>query len=184
MGRFRFSIATLAFTVALIAVDIALIQDLFIHSRPMMVSVRYGLLMLNVLAIAAYRLWNAVGTHRPFLGGFVVSGLATALLCQAACLLAPETMYQWQARLALLVALKIHGFLPHFSSTETGRLSFKILFYAATIPPIAVVMGLPQLLVALVGGLINWSLPRRVTPNVAHQGADAPQSLPRSSSNP
>jgi hypothetical protein len=141
----------------------------------MMVSVRYGLFMLNVLAIAAYRLWNARGTYRPLLGGIVVTGIATALLCQAGCILAPETMYQWQARMALPVALKIHEFLPRFSSTETGRLYFKILFYAASIPPIAVVIGLPQLLVALVGGLINWSLPRRVTPNVAHRDADAPQ---------
>ena len=54
----RFSISALVFVVALIAVDFTMVHYLFIHSRPAMVAVRYGLLMVNVLAIAAYLLWR------------------------------------------------------------------------------------------------------------------------------
>jgi hypothetical protein len=176
----RFSILTLVFAVALIAIDIALVQELFIRSRLIMVSVRHGLLMVNVLAIAAYRIWAGRVTYRPFLSGFVAVGLATALVCQACCcILAPDAMYEYQARLAFPVALAINGFLPRFSSAQNGHLYFKIFFYAATIPAIAVVVGLPQLLVALVGGLISWSLHRWISPYVAKQRPRPPQRLPR-----
>jgi hypothetical protein len=70
----RCSIAALVFAVALIAADIALVQNLFIHSRAAMVSVRYGLLMANVLAIADYRLWSGRGTRRPFSWRVISSG--------------------------------------------------------------------------------------------------------------
>jgi hypothetical protein len=151
----RFSISALVFAVGLIAVDFTMVHYLFIHSRPAMVSVRYGLLMVNVLAIAVYLLWRGRGTRRPFLSGFVAVGLAAAILCQVCCwVLAPETMYEFQARLASPVASAINGILPRHPSTENGYFYYRILFYATTIPPIAVVVGLPQLIVAVVGEVI------------------------------
>jgi len=152
----RFSISALVFAVALIAVDIVLAQNLFVHSRPAMVSVRFGLLMLNILAIAVYQLWARRGTRRPFLIGLVAAGTAIALLCQASCWsFAPDTMDEWQARWALPVAARIIKYLPRFSSVENGYRYFRILFYATTIPAIAIVVGLPQLIIAVVGGLIS-----------------------------
>jgi hypothetical protein len=152
----RFTISALVFAVALIAVDFTMVHYLFIHSRPAMVSVRYGLLMVNVLAIGVYRLWAGRGTRRSFLIGLVAVGTVTALLCQACCwVFTPDTMYEYQARLATPVASRIIKFLPRISSVTNGNRYFRILFYAATIPPIAIVVGLPQLLVALVGGLIS-----------------------------
>jgi hypothetical protein len=152
----RFSISALVFAVALIAVDFTLVHYLFIHSHRAMVSVRYGLLMVNVLAIAVFLLWRGRGTRQPFLSGLVAVGMVTALICQACCwILAPEGMYQWQARLAFPVASNINDILPRRPSTNNGYDYHRILFYAATIPPIAIVVGLPQLIVALVGGVIG-----------------------------
>jgi hypothetical protein len=155
MRRFKFSISTLAFAIALFAIDVTLVRYLFIHDRSLMVTVRCGLLMANVLAVAGYRLWATRGAEQPFLGGFVVFGLMAALLYQAGRGLAPKMMDDHQAGLAFPVALAIRRVLPaDFPSLRNGAQHARVLFYAATIPAIALVVGFPQLLFALVGGFI------------------------------
>jgi len=162
MRPVKFSISTLSFAIALIAIDVTLVRCLFLHDRSLMVAVRCGLLMANLLAVAGYRLWARGGTGQPFLSGFVSFGLMATLLYQAGCILAPKAMDDHQASLAYPVALAIRGVLPYaFPSLENGYLYAKILFYAATIPAIAFVVGFPQLLFALLGGLIGWGTRRR-----------------------
>jgi hypothetical protein len=157
MRPVKISISMLVFTIALIALDMALVRYLFDHDRALMVSVRCGLLMANLLAVAGYRIWAKRGTGQPFLSGFVSFGLVAALLYQAGCVLAPKAMDDHQARLAFPVALAIRRVLPsNFPSLGNGYLYAKILFYATSIPAIAFVVGFPQLLVALFGGLIRW----------------------------
>jgi hypothetical protein len=163
MKAIRISLATLVFAIALIALDLALVRYLFGFGRPLMVSVRNGLLMANALPIAAYQLWVRRGQTHSFLTGFVAAGLAAALLCQACCwMLAPKAMDDYQARLVAPVAFAIHGVLPQFESLGNGRFYYRILFYFATIPAIAAVVGLPQLLAALSGGLYWWKVQRRI----------------------
>ena len=157
MRPVKFSISTLTFAIALIAIDVTLVRYLFVHNRSLMVAVRCGLLMANLVPLAGYRLWARRGTEQPFHSGFVSVGLIAALLYQAGCILAPRAMDDHQAGLALPVALAIRGFLPNeLPSFENGPLYANILFYAATIPAIAFVVGFPQLLFALLGGLIHW----------------------------
>ena len=161
MKPVKFSISTLTFAIALVAIDMTLVRYLFLHDRSLMVAVRCGLLMANVLAVAGYRLWARRGTGHPFLSGFVSFGLLAALLYQAGCVLAPKAMDDHQAGLAFPVALAIRRVLPNdFPFLDNGHLYAKILFYAATIPAIAVVVGFPQLFFALVGGLIRWTTGR------------------------
>jgi hypothetical protein len=157
MRPVKFSISTLTFGIALIAIDVTLVRYLFLHDRSLIVAVRCGLLMANLLAVAGYRLWAGRGTEQPFLTGFVTFGLMATLLYQAGCVVAPKVMDDHQAGLAYPVALAIRRVLPSdFPTLGNGSLYAKILFYAATIPAIAFVVGFPQLLFALVGGLIRW----------------------------
>jgi hypothetical protein len=148
--------ATLVFIVALIAVDVALVRYLFLHSRSLMVHVRFGFLMVNLLALASHRLWVRRAESQPFLLGFVTFGLATALLCQAGCILAPDAMYALQKGASYQVASFLNAEIHAYFRSLQGGSSFRILFYAMSIPAIGAVVGLPQLLVALVGGLSVW----------------------------
>jgi hypothetical protein len=162
--------ATIVFIVALIAVDAALVRYLFLHTRSLMVSVRFGFLMVNLLALASHRLWVRRGENRPFLLGFVAFGLVTALLCQAGCILAPDAMYALQQgpsyRVASFLNTELHAYFP---SLQAGSSSFRFLFYATTIPAIGAVVGFPQLVVALAGGLSAWWMRRLWSPNIAIQ---------------
>ena len=161
MKQARVSLATLFFAVALTAIDMALVRYLFAHNRPLMVSVRYGFLMANVLPIAAYLLWTRRSRSHPFLTGFFAAGLVATLFCQACCLLMFQRMDDFQADMAFPVALAINRALRRVSLLSKGYLFYKSLFYAVTIPAIATVVGGPQLLVALVGGLIGWARSRQ-----------------------
>ena len=68
-----------------------------------------------------------------------------ALLYQAGCVFAPKVMENHQAGLAYPVALAIRRVLPtDFPALGNGSLYAKILFYAATIPAIAFMVGFPQ----------------------------------------
>jgi hypothetical protein len=157
----RISLTTLSFAVALVAIDMALVRYLFARNRPLMVFVRFGFLMANVLPITAYLLWTRRSGKHPFLTGFIAAGLVATLLCQACCLLAFPRMDEYQAEIALPAALAINRALRRVSLLSNGYLYDKSLFYAVTIPAIATVVGAPQLLVALVGGLIGWARSRQ-----------------------
>lgn len=165
MRRPRFSIAAILCATALVAFDLALVRSLFAGSRPLLVSVRFGLLMANVLPAAGYSLWawRGRGRVRPFLLGFVAAGVTAALGGQAACLVAFPASDDYQARVALPVASSVHGLLRRVRPLTARYLDDRTLFYAATIPAVAAAVGAPQLLIALAGGLVGLLTARRLT---------------------
>jgi hypothetical protein len=147
--RIRFSIATVAVVVALVAIDIVWIRIVFIKNRSVFGFIREGydtglFLMAHVLPFGLYPMIHRRGPVQRFLIGFEAGGLAAALGYAGFAWIAPEK-------------LSLAFFLPMepiwnlcFGWLSNGTLEFMIIFTLF----LALGLGFPQLLPAVACGIL------------------------------
>jgi hypothetical protein len=165
MKRVRVSVAALVFAVALVAVNCVLIRNSFVRDALLLQETRGVSLMANVLAIGAYLYRARYGRSQPHMAGFIMSGIAVAVLYQVSLRVAYDVMYDYQSGLALRVALTMTEFIrrnvPSDVLASGGGSVYRWLFYGTTIPAISLVIGLPQLFIALAVGRMVGTILRR-----------------------
>jgi hypothetical protein len=172
--RFRFSIATLAVVVAVVAIDIIWFRTIFGRHRSAFGFAAEGydtglFVMAHVLPFGLYPMIHRRGAQQRFLIGFEVGGLAAALGYAGFAWIAPET-------------LSVATFVPFepiwnlcFGWLSNGTLEFFITFVIV----LALWSGIPQLLTAVVCGiLIRRRCERRCTLVKVPSRGGAPESSP------
>jgi hypothetical protein len=147
---FRFSIATLAVVVALVAIDIVWIRRIFSTHRSVFRFTAEGydsglFLMVNVLPFGIYPMIRRRGAERRFLIGFEVGGLAAVVGYAGFARIAPETL-----RLAASVPLEPIWKLC-FGWLSNGTLQYVIIYIIF----LALGLGIPQLLAAVACGILS-----------------------------
>lgn len=147
--RFRFSIATLAVVVALVAIDIVWIRTLFSTHRSLFGFTADGydsglFLMANVLPFGLYPMILRSGAEQRFLLGFEVGGLAAALGYACFAWLAPETLRVTASVLLDPIWNLCFGWLPN------GTLEYLVVFDIFS----TLGLGIPQLLTAVACGVL------------------------------
>jgi hypothetical protein len=147
--RFRFSIATFAVVVALVAIDIVWIRTVFIRHRSVFGFMREGydiglFLMAHVLPFGLYPMIHRRGPGKRFLIGFETGGLAAAL---------GYAGFAWFAPEKLLAAASVP--MDPIWNLCFGWLSNGTLEYVITLVVfLALGLGFPQLLIALACGIL------------------------------
>jgi hypothetical protein len=161
MRNARFSISVLAALIALIAADCALLRLMFSGNAWALQSSRAAFFMVNVLALGGLVSWSTRGHRRPFLSGFLVTGLLVTVAYQAALLVAYEAMYVYQRDLAYPAAVAVHrSLVSAFPPGDRSGLR-RVFFYVISIPAVTTLLGLPQCFAALAGAFLasRWSQP-------------------------
>lgn len=164
MRRPRLSLADLCVVNSLVALDSVLL-GWAILGREGVLTIRGVLLMVNVLGFGLYRLLllSYRNGRSPFLTGFVVVGFIATLVYFDCCQLLYRPVLRtqkWALAPIGVDACHIH-FIDVPSPGLTGRITPRSVMISVALAPVVVTLvGLPQLLVALVGGLL-W---RRVQP--------------------
>jgi hypothetical protein len=157
MRRLRLSIADLCVVNLLIALD-AVLLGWAILERESVLTIRGVLLMMNVLGFGLYRLLLLAYRNEgsPFLTGFVVAGSVATLVYFDCCQLFYRPVLRTQKwTLAPIGVDACHiDFIDVPSLGMTGRITPKSVMCSVALAPVVVTLvGLPQLLVALVGGV-------------------------------
>ena len=147
--RFRFSIASLAVVVALVAIDIVWIRTIFTTHRSIFGFTAEGydaglFLMANVLPFGFYPMIYRRGAAQRFVVGFEVGGLAAALGYAVFAWIAPETLREATSMPLEPIWDLCSGWLSN------GTLKYLIIFAIF----LAVGLGIPQLLAAVACGIL------------------------------
>lgn len=148
MRPWLFSIASLSVAVAVVSLDLVWIKFLLTAHRSAFGFVVEGLdagifLMVNVLPFGLYPMFTRRGERRRFLVGFEAGGLAAMLAYACFTRLAPSGT-EWV----------IHAFLDPPWDLLFGRLQHGIGELVITMLFLATAIGAPQLLVAIVCGIL------------------------------
>ncbi len=152
------SIAALCVATALIAVDFAMLR-LSIIERESVVTVRGVLFMINVLGLGLYNVFKVRFNDCPFLIGFVATGLLVTLISFDYCQFfyqAALRNQQWTlAPISAIVEVDHLDFM-HFPCLGPGRVrTTRSVLYAVIMTPVVTsILAVPQLLVAVFGGLV------------------------------
>ena len=147
--RFRFSIATSAVVVALVAIDIVWIRTVFVTHRSVFGFIREGYdiglyLIAHVLPFGLYPMIHRRGPQQRFLIGFEAGGLAAALGYAGFAWIAPETL-----RVAISLPFEPIWNLC-FGWLSNGTLEYIIILVVF----LALGLGFPQLLTAVACGFL------------------------------
>jgi hypothetical protein len=147
--RFRFSIATLAVVVALVAIDIVWIRTVFVTHRSAFGFNKEGYdwglyLMAHVLPFGLYPMIHRRGPEQRFLIGFEAGGLAAALGYAVFAWIAPDKLW-----LAFSVPMEPIWNLC-FGWLSNGTLEYVIILVVF----LALGLGFPQLLTAVACGIL------------------------------
>jgi hypothetical protein len=130
-----------------------------ILERESVVTIRGILLMINVLGFGLYRLLAQAycGRGSPFLSRFVVVGFIATLVYFDCCQLLYDPVLRtqkWALAPIGVDACHIH-FIDVPSLGMIGRITPQAVMISVALAPVVVTLvGLPQALVALVGGLL------------------------------
>ncbi len=147
--RFRFSIATLAVVVALVAIDIAWIRTVFIRHHSVFGFIREGydlglFLMAHILPFGLYPMIHRRGPGQRFLIGFEAGGLAAALGYAGFAWIAPEGLLA-----AFSVPMDpIWNLCSRWLSNGTLEYAIIMTLY------LALGLGFPQLIIAVACGIL------------------------------
>jgi ABC-type Fe3+-siderophore transport system permease subunit len=156
----RFSLATIAFMILLLAIDFTIIRIAFQSSGPEIWAALPLLLlpMLDVILITLYRLRRRERrTSRAI--GFLVSGVAATVVVFVLCLIAPDTVNTMIRAIDDAIAeTTMSGLTWLLGNTEMHQLvmQFAVVGAFAILVPMALFCS-PPLMVALLGG---WLAPR------------------------
>lgn len=151
----RLTIANLMVAVAVVAVDFVSVRAFF-ASRSFVPSPAWEGLLLGVplfglaLQIGLFRLVRSRGRGRSFWGGFVVSGLVTATIFVGTFAFFPDSAdtipFYWVAYYYELAGGLLYQLLPPHVLAQ-----FPLIWWFGT----SIMLFLPQLLIALSGGLLT-----------------------------
>lgn len=166
MRRLRFSITDLWVVIAIVAFN-CVVLDWAILDRESVVTIRGVLFMTNGVALGLYRLLATPGSRTPFFTGCVAAGAVAVLLYFDYCQLFYESALRTQkwALAPFGIDARHIDFIVIPSLGMTGKTTAQTVLISVVLTPLVVtVIGLPQLLLALAGGLLTrrLSLPRSV----------------------
>lgn len=156
MRAMRYTIASLTVLIFLVAVDLAWLRYV-LHTRRSLLGFAYEgcdlalLPMANVLAFGIFRLGSRAGERRAFLIGFELAGLVALVGVAAAVRIAPD------ATNSVVSA----AFDPLWSRTLGWVPRGTILQLVVGMFIISISYGLPEVLLALVGGLLARRVARQ-----------------------
>ena len=147
--RIRFSIATLAVVVALVAIDIVWMRTIFTAHRSLFGFKAEGydtglFLMAHVLPFGFYPMIHRRGPEQRFLVGFEVGGLAAALSYAGFAWMAPEKLW-----VAFSLPMEPIWNLC-FGWLSNGTLEYILILVIF----LALGLGIPQLLTAVACGIL------------------------------
>ncbi len=161
MRRPRFSITDVWVVTAIVALNCVAL-DWAILDRESVLTIRGVLFMANVVAIGLYQLLARPASRTPFFTGFVVAGAVVCLVYFDCCQLFFQSMLRaqrWTLAPFGIDACHIH-FIDVPSLGMTGKITAQTVLISVVLTPLVVtVIALPQILLALAGGL----LARRLT---------------------
>lgn len=150
----RRSIGTRLKFVAIIAVNLAAWRSL----SEIATSLPFGFALSGpVLQVGLFCLAGSRGRVRGFWSGFVMAGLAAASSHIYAFVPGSLGGALWTRYI-----IEAHSFMRSINVVSTGRYEGDPVYPVAT----ALIMGLPQLLIALAGGMLTWLISAMSTPSI------------------
>jgi hypothetical protein len=156
MRRPRFTLADLCVITSIIAIDCVALR-MAILDRESVLTIRGVFLMTNAVAFGLYRLLMSRGNRDPFLTGFVVTGLLVNLVYFDCCQLFYSSMLRtqkWMLSPIGVDACHIH-FIDVPNLGMTGQLTARTVLLSVALTPVVVsLISLPQMFLALGGGLL------------------------------
>ncbi len=161
----RFTIPALLVFVAVVAADCGLVRLFF---RDTMLGILLGrgtFLMLNVLAVVGYRCLASGPRKAPSLVGFLLAGGASVILYVVLCVAFPSEAYDATERFAVIPSVApCYYFLPslmraYYDGERVARLTIPVI----VLPIQAILIGVPQLAFAVIGGRLaqGWRARQR-----------------------
>lgn len=151
----RLSIASIGFAVLVLALNFAVVRDVFVDDwdEDGRAFVLLLLPMLNILLIGVYRLRRAE-CRTPGAIGFLAAGSVATVLVFASCLLAPEAVGSMLRAVGRPIAMAIrNGLARQFGNAAMQGVTVRIavgIGFEILLP--AALFNLPPLAVALAGG--------------------------------
>ncbi len=168
MRKPRIKMGTAMLAVVVIAVDLGLIRHAFSSPPEGMTVAAVGVLLTsNILAWAVYRLVTSRDSRRPFRLGFVAHGLIAVLASLA---------YAWRAPVAFMDAAMpvLDPVLRALEAAVPRSVQDSAWFsYASGATIVTVVLGLPLLAYAALGGSLCWLVARVSVPPRRSDGSEA-----------
>jgi hypothetical protein len=155
MPRIRVGIRAICGTIALLAIDIVIWKsDLSALGIWVIMGVRGTLVATTVLAfIVPYALTRR--GSRPFLSGFLATGLSAVLVYWTCCWLAPWQVYvvlQKSVDEVVIGRVYLDGIPGLEQALLAGSRSARLLFDMTCFPLIVTIYSLPLLCIAMLGG--------------------------------
>lgn len=170
----NFSIVKLMVLVGIVALTLAAVRTLFHYNSEMLIGVALGGVLLQVGIV---RLMRSRGRPRAFWGGFVVCGMM-AIMSLVWAMLFPEVLGIRGGALIRTPGSPLHTAWYGYAEFVSERIIAPVLYDprinpgssrdsvlggASIVAIRAVIWFLPQLFIAMVGGLLTGLIGRRVS---------------------
>ena len=176
MQKYKLSVGRSMGLMVLIAANLALVRRAFVASEDIefispegieSVSSFGVMLMGNVLVLGTFRLVTVPHSRHPFVLGFLAYGaisLAVFIACAMKIPVQVASSFAWANELINVLSKLLRQIIPTLYADYLKGMTYAMVlcycFYAATVPILVMLIGLPQIALATLGGLLSWRIAR------------------------